>query len=232
VSYITILDCAEGAKAIYKNVDFANFRLTGGFFDPKNTPRFGWAKDGDAGGASTGLYKFEKQSSMYMVSFRGSAGKPHKDGKDWLDDDVSIALGRMPDRTNDALKYTQNIKQQYPNAFIILVGHSLGGHLAQVIGVMCNLPFITFNAPPALGSWSGKLANGEAVRKFKLGLNFRVNWDPVSKASGKHVGPLQTLPHQGLNITNAHGGAAVVKAVKASGLGGLPAMGAITMANR
>ncbi len=238
MAYITIMHCAQGAKAIYKNVDFDDFNLTGGFFDPKNTPQMGWRADKmadgeeDSGGASVGLYKFQGAAKMYMVSFRGSAGKPHKDGKDWTDDDLSIGLGRLPDRTNDAFRYAENIVRQYSDSFVIFVGHSLGGYLAQVIGCLLDKPFITFNAPPALGSWSGKLATGDRVGKFKKGLNFRVNWDPVSKLSGGHVGPLQTLPHQGLNITNAHGNAAVLKAVQASGMGGLPAMGAITAANR
>ena len=47
--------------AIYKNNDFEGFTLMGGFFDPKNTNRFGWDKEGDAGGASAGIYNMQRQ---------------------------------------------------------------------------------------------------------------------------------------------------------------------------
>jgi len=210
------------------------FACCSDFSTQKNESRFGWEKEGDAGGASVAIYRCETKADMYIIAYRGSAGKFYSPstGKDWWSDDASIGAGRTPDRANDAIKYTQKMQAQYPRAFLLLSGHSLGGYLAQMCGLLCNLPFLTFNAPPALGSWSGKLANGASAAKFRLGLNFRVNWDPVSKLSGSHVGPLETLPHQGLNIINAHGGDAVIKSVRASGWGQHPAMGSITAANR
>jgi putative lipase involved disintegration of autophagic bodies len=177
-----------------------------------------------------GLYKYLAGLNTYMLSMRGSAGGLTT--KDWMDDDVSIGLGRLPDRTTDALKYTRKIQQAYPGAVIIIVGHSLGGHLAQYCGVMCNLPFITFNAPPALGVFTGKLPDGTRVDGFKLGLNFRVNYDPVSKISGDHVGPLVTLPLNGQKHGAAHTSQVVINSVIASGLGNHGAMAEITTRNR
>ena len=38
---------------------------------------------------------------QYLLSMRGSAGQINS--KDWMDDDLSIGLGKLPDRTPDAL---------------------------------------------------------------------------------------------------------------------------------
>jgi putative lipase involved disintegration of autophagic bodies len=233
---ITVSDTARASKAIYKNTDFESFTLLGGFFDPKNTNRFGWAKDGDAGGASAGIYKYNLQGSMYILSFRGSSNSPFTRGdgrKDWTVDDATLAAGLTPERASDCVKYANSIKSQHPNCFILITGHSLGGYLAQVIGVLCDLPFITWNAPPALSTWTGNLADGTRATKFKKGLNFRVNWDPVSKlTAGKHVGPVNTLPHVGMNVLDAHTNSAIEKSVAQSRLKDLPAMACITVANR
>lgn len=223
MAFTTVLDCAKGVKAIYKNENFDGYELLRGFYDGKN-------KDIGMKAYSVGLYKHLAGLNTYMLSMRGSAGGLTT--KDWMDDDVSIGLGRLPDRTTDALNYTRKIQQAYPGAVIIIVGHSLGGHLAQYCGVQCNLPFVTFNAPPALGVFTGKLPDGTKVDGFKLGLNFRVNYDPVSKISGDHVGPLVTLPLNGQKHAAAHTSQVVINSVVASGLGGHGAMAEISVRNR
>jgi putative lipase involved disintegration of autophagic bodies len=233
---ITVNDTAKASKAIYKNNDFEGFTLMGGFFDPKNTNRFGWDKEGDAGGASAGIYKYNSKSGMYILSFRGSSNSPFTKGdgrKDWTVDDATLAAGFTPERASDCVKYANSVSAQYPDSFILVTGHSLGGYLAQVVGVLCDMPFITWNAPPALSTWTGNLADGTKASRFRKGLNFRINWDPVSKlTAGKHVGPVKTLPHVGVNILNAHTNSAIEKSIAQSPLKNLPAMGCITMANR
>ena len=74
----TVLHSAEAAKAIYKNNDFQGYTLLGGFFDPKNDDRLGWKEDGDAGGASGGVHKYNNAKNQYIVSFRGSKGGKKK----------------------------------------------------------------------------------------------------------------------------------------------------------
>lgn len=233
---ITVQDTARAAQAIYKNNDFEDFTMLGGFFDPKNTNRFGWDKEGDAGGASGAIYKYNRHASMYILSFRGSSNSPFTKGdgrKDWTVDDAALAAGFLPERASDCVRYAEVIKWQYPGAFILVVGHSLGGYLAQVIGVKCDLPFITWNAPPALSTWSGKLADGTRAKNFRLGLNFRINWDPVSRlTAGRHVGPVKTLPHCGGNILDAHTNAAIARTIARSPLRDQPAMACITAANQ
>jgi hypothetical protein len=236
IPFIIVSDTAKAAKAIYKNVDFEGYTLLGGFFDPKNTNRFGWEKEGDAGGASAGIYKFNGHKDMYILSYRGSSNSPFTKGdgrKDWTVDDAALAAGITPERAADCVGYAEQLKKQYAGAFILVVGHSLGGYLAQVVGVKCDLPFITYNAPPALGTFSGNLADGTRALKFKLGLNFRIDWDPVSKFTlGSHVGPVIVLPHVGINILDAHTNDAIEKSMARSKYADMVAMALITAANK
>ena len=218
MGYLTLLDTANAAKSIYKNADCDRLTLTGGFFDPKNNDRLGWQKAGDAGGGSGGLYEFNAGTNKFIISFRGSKGD-----KDWHTDDRQIALNWTVDRASDCIKYAKGIKASKPGADIVVVGHSLGGFLAQMVGAMCDLPFVTYNAPPA-----GRQTSAPNAR----GINIRVNWDPVSRAFGKHVGPLISLPHYGGNIFDAHTSAAYIKSVKESKFCDLPVHTVITVANR
>ncbi len=219
---MTVLHTAEAAKAIYKNNDFQHYTQLGGFFDPKNDDRLGWNKKDDAGGGSAGIYKFNGGIEQYILSFRGSKG-----GKDWKVDDMQIAAAMTVDRASDCIKYAQQLQWQYPKAFILVAGHSLGGYLAQVVGVECDMPFVTYNAPPAGRALSGSIA----ATKFKKGVNLRVNWDPVSRAPGSHIGPLITLPHVGMNVADAHTSAAFMKAINKAAFRDTVAMAWITRQN-
>ncbi|MBR0647281.1 Mbeg1-like protein [Plastoroseomonas hellenica] len=223
MSYMTVRQTAEAAKAIYKNNDFEGFTMLGGFFDPKNNDRLGWAKEGDAGGGSAGIYKYNVGKDMFILSFRGSKG-----GKDWKVDDVQIGLNMTVDRASDCIKYARQLQWQYQGAFILVAGHSLGGFLAQVVGVECDLPFITYNAPPAGRAFSGS----RAAKRFDKGVNLRVNWDPVSRAPGRHIGPLITMPHVGMKLHDAHTSAAFMRSIDQAAYKDLPAMAFITAANR
>ena len=222
MAYMTVLHTAHAAKAIYKNNDFEGYTLLGGFFDPKNDDRLGWAKEGDAGGGSAGIYKFNGGQNQFILCFRGSKGD-----KDWKVDDVQIAFNQTVDRASDCIQYARQLQWQYRGAFILVVGHSLGGFLAQVVGVECDMPFITYNAPPA----GRALSAVPAAWRFKKGVNLRVNWDPVSRAPGRHIGPLITIPHYGMNIMNAHTSAAFVKSVERSHFKDNVAMAFITRQN-
>ncbi len=220
---ITIGDCARGAAAIYKNLDFEKFFLHSGRYDPKN-------KSVGAQGYSIGMYGRFNSPNLYMISVRGSAKTPVIT-KDWYDDDLSIGVGRTPDRYAQALAFTQARQNEFPGATFIVVGHSLGGHIAQMIGVIRNLRFVTFNAPPAIGTWSGTLPNGVNPTLFRLGLNYRVNYDPVSLTSGRHVGPLVTLRLGGRSTGSAHTKSTYLHSVELEGLEHVDAFGAIRLMN-
>lgn len=195
-SLMTVMDAARAADAIYSNADFEGYTQLGGFFDPKNKDALAIG-DQNAGGGSGGVYRFNKGAGQYMLSFRGTV----MGSKDMYVDDVQAAFEFRVDRAADCIAYAQQVKSQYPGAIILVTGHSLGGFLAQVVGVECDLPFITFNASPA----SRALVNTPAAYGYRTGVNLRVKWDPgASMAAGRHIGPVVTIPHYGINILNAH----------------------------
>lgn len=47
-----------------------------------------------------------------------------------------------------AMAVIQNVTSWYPNASIWLVGHSLGGAMASLVGLTLNFPAVTFETPP------------------------------------------------------------------------------------
>lgn len=222
VSYITVMHTAQAADKIYSNDDFDDYTLLGGFFDPKNDDRLGWAKAGDAGGGSAGFYRYNRGAKQFILCFRGSAGS-----KDFTVDDVQIVRNISVDRVSDCIAYAKRVQAQNPGSFILVAGHSLGGFLAQVVGVECDMPFISYNAPGA-GAY---LSRTMRYRKFDRGVNFRINWDPVSRGVGHHVGPLITLPHYGWKIWDAHMGVAYLQSVERSAFKDNAAMAFITRQN-
>jgi hypothetical protein len=146
---ITVYDSVHAVANIYKNTDFSGYKLTQGRYDPKN---------GAVGleGYHMGLYQHLAFPKNFIISFRGSA--KGKLTKDWVVDDRQIGQGQLPDRANDAYEYRLFLRTKLRDGKILLAGHSLGGWLAQYCGFKCGLPFITYNAPPALGTWH--LGNG------------------------------------------------------------------------
>lgn len=49
---------------------------------------------------------------------------------------------------NAALFVMSNIQQRYPDSTFWVVGHSLGGSLASLVGLTFNVPSVSFEAPP------------------------------------------------------------------------------------
>lgn len=70
---------------------------------------------------------FEGKDAHIIIAFRGS-----DETKDLIDAE-RILEGRMPDQFDNALKFYQKLRQEYPNAKIRATGHSLGGSLAQLL---------------------------------------------------------------------------------------------------
>lgn len=121
--------------------------------------------------------------------------------------DLKIALKIMPSQARAAIKMVRLAQSIAGNRRVSVCGHSLGGGLAQVCGVYCNVPFVTFNAPAMkatiLTEMAGLtytlggsivptvLANIGFARKWP-GVNFRIEGDLVSShfkgLAGDHVG--------------------------------------------
>src|SRR5262249_16898846 len=68
-------------------------------------------------------------------------------GSDWLAD-AKLAISLMPRQASSAEKFFRSV---IPNGTdpeeVIVVGHSLGGALAQALGFWHGVRFVTFNAP-------------------------------------------------------------------------------------
>jgi len=87
----------------------------------------GW-KQITSASADNGFYAkaFEKDG-VVMIAFRGS------DDVADLRVDHQILSGYLPDQFDNACEFLEKIKAQYPNAKIVVTGHSLGGGLTELV---------------------------------------------------------------------------------------------------
>jgi hypothetical protein len=122
-----------------------------------------------------------------VIAFRGSEGLGDDALRDWLINDVAILSKIIPiAQWAEAELFASNLmRQQKRWRQCFVVGHSLGGALAQIVAGNTTECFgVTFNAP---GVRDHLFASSRAWRNAKSILNVRVKGDPVS-AFGKHVG--------------------------------------------
>ena len=61
---------------------------------------------------------------------------------------LTTALLQNDSYYNAAMYVMGRIHNMYPNAAFWVVGHSLGGSLASLVGMTVNIPAVTFEAPP------------------------------------------------------------------------------------
>jgi hypothetical protein len=109
---------------------------------------------------------------------------------------AKIMLRMMPAQLDSAKKLFDTAKQGHGGP-IYLVGHSLGGALAQVVGTLKLVPFVTFNAP---GMKAHLLNMGKAYKStpdLANGINYRLLNDLVPKGTGEHLGETQVLDAKG-----------------------------------
>ena len=97
----------------------------------------------DRNGLQASVIKHEKE---IIISFRGTNFELSREGLNDAKNDYQMWKRKFPEQANSALQVYYNIHQQYPNAEIILTGHSLGGSLAQIVGALYDVETVTFNA--------------------------------------------------------------------------------------
>ena len=104
--------------------------------------------------------------------------------------DVGLSIYVVPVQMKDALKNTKEWKEKLKVKGIrqvTLVGHSLGGGIAQYVGSETGLRFVTFNAPGMLANTSGICASPFTMQNIQKGLNYIMTGDVVGNF-GRHIG--------------------------------------------
>jgi hypothetical protein len=131
-----------------------------------------------------------------MIAYKGT--KPYMTSD--LTADAKLAMGFVPTQAKDALKHTVDWSNRLKGRKISLVGHSLGGALAQVVGSRAKMRFVTFNAPGMLKQTHG-LSSSQTIEISKakerdegLGVNYRTAgaFAPIA-ALGVHIGKVVVL---------------------------------------
>jgi hypothetical protein len=200
---VSVYECASLAQLVYrygwekseKNVVAQDAHV--GFADDTHTVLTAlgdWARQYIDFSKQTGFVGaiFAKSKTDVVVSFRGSVSKQ----KDWAGADVKMFLRKLPENhfLGGSELYT-TARGLYPSATIVVVGHSLGGAIAQLVARYHGCPGVSFNAP-GMATHAEKLpvqlpvpggGGGAAV------VNFREARDPVSAAIGGHIGVVYDL---------------------------------------
>jgi len=202
----TVMNAAQAANAVYDS-----------------SPRLeGWTLKSLRPSGSTIGDAF--QGAVFMcggemiIAFKGTSQK-----RDFVAD-AKLAVGMNTYQYADACEFVEQ-SVGYADT-VYLVGHSLGGAIAQVVGNRLNLRFVTFNAPgvglasrnvdemavsvltkTAIVRAAGTLASAvwhpsqalddlKAVGRTVSGINYRVGKDTVA-ISGVHFGKVVELPWGG-----------------------------------
>lgn len=135
-----------------------------------------------------------KSGDDIVVSFRGT------DGINDLGTDSSFVTGRWSSQFEDAAAFFDGIRKQFPSKRIIVVGHSLGGGIAQLISNMFHVNGVSFDAPGALkitesaGYRAAEAAYASDVDKSQpvTLLNYTSNGSLISGV-GSHIGEVVNI---------------------------------------
>lgn len=84
-----------------------------------------------------------KKGNDITIVYRGTEGG--KDKND-LKDDARMMFSRWPKQADNALDLYDHICDEYLGCNVSVAGHSLGGSLAQIVGVLRGTDAVTFNA--------------------------------------------------------------------------------------
>ncbi len=209
----TCLDCAKIASAAY---------YTGaGQWDgsPPGHMVDGWTvQHWETGtllgnGFQGGIWQTEK---ALVVGFCGT--NPDQGGKVLSDltADLRVAFKILPNQASSAHKMTVMAKEIAHGRPVLATGHSLGGALAQIVGVWDQVRFVTFNAPPMAAALCLAQLNAlkpmmaaRTIRSATIlgasGSNFIVKGDFVSRPMiDWHIGETIELAPAASGSASAH----------------------------
>ena len=102
---------------------------------------------------NTGFYaEVFKNGNEIAIIYKGTSPLGFKKDEfkdfslDLIKNDINMAMKNFPIQINDARKLYNEIKSKYPEKKINLGGHSLGGSLAQLIGIETGENTVTYGA--------------------------------------------------------------------------------------
>jgi hypothetical protein len=149
-------------------------------------------------GARAATY-VNRRSQEIIISIRGTSSATD------VMSDIKLGIGIGPNAAGPIFRLVEKVVKNFGHNYnVTLVGHSLGGGIAQLVGFWAQVPYVTFNAPGMNHVKNASHINVakplQLVRSVRaprtgnrsLGINFRLETDPVSKI-GKHIGMLLIL---------------------------------------
>jgi len=170
------------------------------------------AQFGKASNGFIGCAFVAEDDSHIVIAYSGTNLKNFGD----LTADLKIGLNQIPNQINNAKTIYHQVKDMSNGRPIFIVGHSLGGALAQIIGALKRVPFITFNAPGMRTQLETQGTAFKGTARVTKGLNYRMENDAVSK-SGTHIGEVGTLyGSSAVSMLSAHQMGAVIECIQKS----------------
>lgn len=107
----------------------------------KQTSIFDLTKSGFFGASFT-------NANSVIIVFRGT----DNDISDWVFNNPCFVFECKPTQYDVAYKFAKYIIEElHPTKDIVITGHSLGGALAQLVGIAFSLPVVSFDSPGTLG---------------------------------------------------------------------------------
>lgn len=102
-----------------------------------------WYGDGFQGG----VFVRNKGYQQVVIGFSGTKGGVTTAPVSQNTANLRIGVNVIPNMAGGALDLVRWAKKHNPGASISIVGHSLGGGLAQVVGNWAGVPFVSLNGP-------------------------------------------------------------------------------------
>lgn len=127
----------------------------------------GWEEvdqvDDDSG--FQGKVVINKERGTVAIVFRGT--EPDREMAEDFLADAEIATGREVGQFDAARKLVYQVLKKYPDMQPVLVGHSLGGGIAQRMAVENKIPAMTWNAP-GIGTRDHSVSFGDVLNMHPL----------------------------------------------------------------
>lgn len=165
----------------------------------EDTPNISWKHHNISSNSKNGFFAHSFvnfQTNHVVIAFRGS-----DDYQDWLYSNRCFLTGCMPAQYANAKKFTNETMEFFGEKFnYTLVGHSLGGGLAQLVSINTGLDAVTFDAPGIL-----KVANKHFLINLVATANEHITayihgYDLVNMFANHIVPLIQIIPDFNIDI--------------------------------